>query len=100
MQAAEIEREQQRKRMTYQLALAGCDGIVIGSDQCERMVSSNGQFAARNMVCKLTIDQTGRFAWACSGSEAAIIFSRNVKDAIAKLGSDFPEEKALDALEN
>jgi hypothetical protein len=68
MQAAEIERQQQTKRMTYQLALAGCDGIVIGSDQCERIVSSNGQFAAKNMVRKLTIDQTSRFAWACSGS--------------------------------
>jgi hypothetical protein len=89
-----------RKRMTYQLALSGCDGVVIASDRSERTVSSNGQFAARNAVRKITIDQTGRYAWACSGSEAALIFSRNVRDRIAALGSSFAEEEALNALEN
>jgi hypothetical protein len=94
------EREQQRKRMTYQLALSGCDGIVIASDQCERIVSTNGQFSATNMVRKIMIDPTGRFAWACSGSEAALLFSRNVGDAISALGKDFTEDDALNALEN
>lgn len=97
MQSEELE--QQRKRMTYQLALTGCDGIVLASDRCERTVSANQQFAARNMVRKITIDQTARFAWGCAGSEAALIFSRNVADAIRALGSDFSEEDALGALE-
>ena len=51
------------------------------------------------MVRKLSIDQTSRYAWACSGSEAALIFSRNVKDAIGALGDNFSEELALSALE-
>ncbi len=86
--------------MTYQLALSGSDGAVIASDRSERTVSSNGQFAARNMVRKICIDQTGRFAWACSGSEAALIFSRNVKDRITALGNNFTEEEAVNALES
>jgi hypothetical protein len=85
--------------MTYQLALAGSDGIVIASDQCERVISSNQQFAAKNMVRKIIIDKTKRYAWACSGSEAALIFARNVQDAIGGLGTDFSEEEALNALE-
>ncbi len=94
----EDARDQERKRMTYQLALAGRDGIVLASDRCERHVS-NTDHAAKNMVGKIFIDHTSKYAWACSGSEAAPFFADYVLKGIKALGETFSEDDALRAFE-
>ncbi len=94
-----IETERQRKReVTYQLALKGMDGIVLASDQCERLSSVN-KSEVKNLVRKIWIDQTARFAWAYSGGEAGPIFSARFLQRLKDLGSDFSEAATLSAFE-
>jgi hypothetical protein len=98
MLGAEIE--QQRKRVvTYQLALTGSDGIVLASDQCERLVSSSEQSGINNLVRKIWIGQTNRFAWAYSGGETAPLFSARFLQGLKDLGGGFAEDEVLKVLE-
>lgn len=76
------------------MALAGADGIVLASDQCERIVSSNGQFSAKNMVRKIWVNESREIAWAYAGSEAAPVFSSRFYEKAKDL-KDVSSESAL-----
>lgn len=88
-----------KRKVTYQLVFSGRDGMVIASDQCERLISSNGQFGVKNMVRKIRIDQTCRFAWAYSGGEVAPLFSTRFSQALDELEAGFSEDDVIKALE-
>jgi hypothetical protein len=96
MQDVAVERQRNR-RVTYQLALKGSDGMVLASDQCEWIVSASDQCVTKNLVRKLRIDETGRYAWVYSGSEAGPVFSSHFLAALKNLGASFSEADALGA---
>jgi 20S proteasome alpha/beta subunit len=85
--------------VTYQLALAGHDGIVLASDKCERHASSDGHYGTKNSLRKIWIDRTGQYGWACSGSEAAPSFADHILRGIDALAESFSEGEALTAFE-
>jgi hypothetical protein len=49
--------------------------MVIASDQAERHVSDDVKYGATNLVTKIRIDPSGKFAWAYSGGLVAPMFS-------------------------
>lgn len=70
MQTEDKELERQRKRMTYQLVLSGRDGMVIASDQKEILAprsNEEGEGYKPNLVTKIRIDPSRKFAWAFAG---------------------------------
>jgi 20S proteasome alpha/beta subunit len=63
-------------RVTYQITMRGHDGIVMASDQRELLAPESpeeGEGTVTNMVPKITIDPTRRFAWAFAGGEPSFI---------------------------
>ena len=68
--------------MTYQVAMVGSDGIVIASDRRELQEPGFGDYGSgsrTNLVKKLHIDRSGRFAWAYAGGEVSPVAAGNVK---------------------
>lgn len=65
----------QGRRMTYQIIAQGHDGIVIASDQSELKVprAGEGEGAVNNMLTKILIDPSGRFAWCFAGAKPSLL---------------------------
>jgi hypothetical protein len=68
--------------VTYQLTMRGCDGMVVASDEIERLISEDGKFGITNKVNKIETDESRQFCWAYSGQLIAPIFSRHFKKAM------------------
>jgi 20S proteasome alpha/beta subunit len=65
-----------RRRMTYQVTMRGHDGIVMASDQREYLAPESpeqGEGAVTNMLTKITLDSTRRFAWAFAGGKPSYL---------------------------
>lgn len=71
--------------VTYQVAFRGKDGIVIASDRRELQEPGLGDYGSgsrTNLVKKIHIDPSGRFAWAYAGGEVSPVAAGNVKHAL------------------
>ena len=62
--------------MTYQITMRGSDGIVIASDRREFLFpksSEEGEGSVANIVTKIFLDSSGRYAWAFAGSKPSLL---------------------------
>lgn len=62
--------------MTYQVTMCGVDGMVMASDQREYLAPESpaqGEGVVTNSVRKITIDPTGRSAWAFAGGRPSLL---------------------------
>jgi hypothetical protein len=62
--------------------MCGKDGVVLASDQSERRVNHDDSVATQNLVTKIRIDDTRKFAWAYAGGMVAPIFSNHFGQAM------------------
>lgn len=86
--------------MTYQLILCARDGCVLASDQREYMTpdlnaGETGEGAKVNLVRKIRIDPTGRYAWAFSGGPSSIAASGLLERKLATTDQDREIEQLL-----
>lgn len=67
--------QERSRRMTYQLVLCGCDGLVIASDKRElRESGAPGDFGhgfSTNMLSKIRLRNTPPIAWMFAGGEVS-----------------------------
>jgi hypothetical protein len=92
-----IERD---RRVTYQLAMCGMDGIVVASDLCERLVSASGEYGVPQLVKKIRINETGQFAWMHSGGQISAIQARLFARALSEINEEIAEDEVLRKLQN
>jgi hypothetical protein len=74
--ARPINSEAKTRRMTYQVTMCGHDGTVMASDQREYLSPqspSQGEGAVTNLIPKIKIDPTRRFAWAFAGGKPSYL---------------------------
>jgi hypothetical protein len=72
--------------VTYQVGFRARDGMVIASDQRELLepgAGDEGSGSKTNMVRKIQIDPTGRFAWCYAGGEISPYAASNVRHELA-----------------
>jgi hypothetical protein len=69
------------RRVTYQLTMCGCDGMLVASDRREISMYQTATVATTNDVVKVRISPDGKFAWAYSGNEIAPIYAKRVAKA-------------------
>jgi hypothetical protein len=107
MQAAICEAKQEKsivnerdRRVTYQLAMCGRDGIVVASDLCERLVSASGDYGVPQLVNKIRVNNTGQFAWMHSGGQISAIQARLFAHALSEVNEEISEDEALRKLQN
>lgn len=75
-------RECRGRLVTYQVAFRGSDGMVIASDRKEYRGAGDGDEGSgptTNLMKKLRIDSTGRFAWAYAGGEMSPIAAQLIR---------------------
>src|ERR1700723_1276151 len=85
--------------VTYQVAFRGRDGIVIASDRKEmreRGPGDEGTGPTTHLIKKLSIDESGRFAWAYAGGETAPVASKFIAKQLES-GMDLTE-KSIDLM--
>ena len=91
-----------RRRLTYQIAMRGIDGIVLASD---RLVKKPGaawredRVSVDNETCKIYKDANGKFAWSFAGDDDALnvaeYYSRRIGEWDRKIPlAEFLEECA------
>jgi 20S proteasome alpha/beta subunit len=86
------------QRMTYQVTMRGHDGIVMASDQREYLAPESpdqGEGAVTNMLTKVTLDPTKRFAWAFAGGKPSVLAAGYLDREFEKGVSDNDLEKTL-----
>ncbi|MGC1416891.1 MAG: hypothetical protein WA817_16515 [Candidatus Acidiferrum sp.] len=77
--------------MTYQLTLRGHNGILLASDRREGSFpasSAQGEGSFHNMIPKIRLDPTRRFAWMFAGADVSVlaanylerVFERGIPD--------------------
>lgn len=88
------------RRVTYQLAMCGTDGIVVASDLCERLVSASGEYGVPQLVNKIRVNNTGQFAWMHSGGQISAIQARLFAHALSEINGEITEDEALRKLQN
>ena len=80
------------RRVTYQLTMCGCDGMLVASDRREISMYQTATVATTNDVVKVRISPDGKFAWAYSGNEIAPIYAKRVMKAFENTGAVSDED--------
>jgi len=89
--------------MTYQMILRGAAGMVIASDQCERVPQDGASQLPRfcNLINKIKVSPDGKYAWAFAGGNRAKFLSEAVLDRVAHqpVWSDAEMERTFNEVE-
>lgn len=85
--------------MTYQIAMRGRDGVVLASDQSERLVNRDETVATQNLVKKIRVDTSKQFAWCYAGISLAPVFSNHFASAIDSQTTSLSDQDATRILE-
>lgn len=98
VQAVSSERKAATNRMTYQITMRGSDGMVLASDKRELLLPQTpeeGEGAVTNMLNKIRIDSTGRFAWAFAGAKPSLLASSYLERELENGIADRDVERVL-----
>jgi 20S proteasome alpha/beta subunit len=83
--------------VTYQVTLLGRDGVVLASDRREVFEGTEGTGQAFNMIRKITLDPSGRYAWQFSGGEVGRVASSYLRQ---RFEEGLPDDQVEDAIRN
>lgn len=67
------------RKMTYQVAMRGSDGLVLASDTREYL-----EGGGKRRVRKIQIDPSGRFAWAYAGRQFSSLVASSLREEFVK----------------
>ena len=91
--------EYKGRRVTYQVAFRGKDGIVLASDRKElreKGPGDEGTGPTTHLIKKLSIDPSGRFAWAYAGGETSPVAAKFIGLQLKSM-TDFTD-KSIDQM--